>query len=332
MFLIVQIPCFNEAQSLPATVREIPRRIDGVDRVEVLVIDDGSTDGTLDAARRAGVEHVVRHPTNCGLAQAFQTGLDTCLRLGADIVVNTDADGQYRGREIPRLVRPVLDGRADVVVGDRRPGENLAFSRTKRLLQRIGSAVVRRLSGLDVPDAVSGFRAMSRSAALRTTILSSFSYTTEQLIQAGNQGLTVVSVPVETRATERPSRLFRNVPSFLASTAATMIRTYTMYRPLRLYSSTGLFVLAVGLVPVVRFLYYFFTEGGEGHIQSLVLGAALLIMGFITFLVGVVAELVAINRRLMELTIERVRRLEYESFRQPSSSETASYREGQAGR
>jgi glycosyltransferase involved in cell wall biosynthesis len=319
--LIVQIPCYDEERTLPATVADIPREIEGIGRVEILVIDDGSTDRTAEAARLAGVDHVVRHSKNQGLARAFQTGLEACLRLGADIVVNTDADGQYIGAEIPRLVRPILEGRADLVVGDRRPADNPAFSRSKRLLQALGSAVVRKLSGLDVPDAVSGFRAMSRQATLQTTILSSFSYTTEQLIQAGNKGLTVVSVPVATRPSTRPSRLFRNIPAFLAATAATMIRTYTMYRPLSLYSTVGLTLLGLGLVPVIRFLYFFFTEGGEGHVQSLVLGAALLIMGFATFLVGVVAELVAVNRRLLELTIERVRRIESEAAREPGTEE-----------
>jgi glycosyltransferase involved in cell wall biosynthesis len=317
--LIVQIPCYNEEQSLFDTIREIPRQVEGVDRVEVLVIDDGSSDATTEIARCAGADHVVRHPENRGLARAFQTGIDACLRLGADVVVNTDADGQYPAKDIPLLVLPILEGRADIVVGDRRPGENREFSRGKRALQRLGSAVVRRLSGVDVPDAVSGFRAISRRAALRTTILSSFSYTTEQLIQAGNQGLTVVFVPVETRPTARPSRLFRSVPAFLLSTAMTMVRTYTMYRPLRLYTSVGVALLTLGLLPVVRFLYFFFTEGGQGHVQSLVLGAAFLILGFMTFLVGVVAELVAVNRRLIELTIERLRRLELEPERQPTA-------------
>ncbi len=310
MKLIVQIPCYNEERTLPLTLAAIPRVVEGIDRVEVLVVDDGSVDRTLEVARRLGVDHVVSHPVNRGLAQAFQTGLDTALRLGADIVVNTDADNQYPGEAIPALIRPILEGRADLVVGDRQTGRLAHFSTTKRGLQRLGSAVVRKLSGIDVPDAVSGFRAISRRAALQTTILSSFSYTTEQLIQAGHKSLTVVSLPVGTNPDTRPSRLFRSVPRFIASTAATMVRTYTMFRPLALYSAIGFLLVAVGLAPVIRFLYFFFTGDGAGHVQSLILGGVLLILGFVTFLVGVVADLVAVNRRLIELMMEKVRSLE----------------------
>lgn len=308
--LIVQIPCFDEEQTLPLTLAAIPREIPGIDRVEILVIDDGSRDGTAEVARRLGVDHVVRHPVNRGLAQAFQTGLDHALRHGADIVVNTDADNQYPGAAIPDLVRPILEGRADLVVGDRQTQSLEHFSALKRWLQRFGSFVVRRLSGIDVPDAVSGFRALSREAALRTTILSSFSYTTEQLIQAGHKNLTVVSVPSGANPGTRPSRLFRSVPRFIASTAATMVRTYTMYRPLALYSGVGLLLAVTGVAPIVRFLWFYFSGEGSGHVQSLVLGGSLLVLGFVTFLIGVVADLVAVNRRLIELTIEKVRQLE----------------------
>jgi glycosyltransferase involved in cell wall biosynthesis len=308
--LIVQIPCFDEERTLPLTLAAIPRRIEGVDRIEILVIDDGSRDRTAEVARSLGVEHVVRHPVNRGLAQAFQTGLDTALRLGADVVVNTDADNQYPGEAIPDLIRPILEGRADLVVGDRQTRSLAHFSFTKRWLQRFGSFVVRRLSGVDVPDAVSGFRAMSRKAALQTTILSSFSYTTEQLIQAGHKNLTVVSVPAGANPGTRPSRLFRSVPRFVASTAATMIRTYTMFRPIALYSTAGSVLVAVGLTPVLRFLYFYFSGEGGGHVQSLVLGGVFLVLGFVTFLIGVVADLVSVNRRLLELTIEKVRQLE----------------------
>ncbi len=308
--LIVQIPCFDEEQTLPLTLAAIPREIPGVDCVEILVIDDGSRDGTAEVARRLGVEHVVRHPVNRGLAQAFQTGLDHALRLGADVVVNTDADNQYPGGAIPDLVRPILEGRADLVLGDRQTRSLEHFSPLKRWLQRIGSFVVRRLSGIDVPDAVSGFRAMSRKAVLRTTILSSFSYTTEQLIQAGHKNLTVVSVATGANPGTRPSRLFRSIPRFVASTAATMVRTYTMYRPLALYSSAGFLLALVGVAPIVRFLWFYLAGEGSGHVQSLVLGGSLLVLGFVTFLIGVVADLVAVNRRLIELTIEKVRQLE----------------------
>lgn len=313
MKLIVQIPCFNEEATLAATVADIPRRIAGLDRVEILVVDDGSTDRTAQVAREAGVDHVVRHRTNRGLAHAFQTGLEACLERGADVIVNTDADNQYSGADVARLVEPIVAGRADLVVGDRQTATLAHFSRTKRHLQGLGSGVVRTLSGLDIPDAVSGFRALSRRAALGTSIVSTFSYTTEHLIQAGHQRLAVVSVPVGTNRVERESRLFRSIPGFVRSTAATMIRAYTMYQPLRIYSLVGLALFAVGAVPIVRFLYFWVTDGGAGHIQSLVLGGVLLLMGFITFLLGVLAELVSVNRKLTQMVLEKVRRIEAET-------------------
>lgn len=310
--VIVQIPCFNEEATLAETVASIPREIPGVGRVEVLVVDDGSTDRTLEIARSAGVDHVYRHPVNRGLAAAFQTGIDQSLRLGADVIVNTDGDNQYSGAEVPRLIAPILEGRADLVIGDRQTATLSHFSRRKRLLQRMGSAVARLLSGLDVPDAVSGFRALSREAALRTTILSSFSYTTEQLIQAGMLGLAVESVPIRVNPTGRRSRLFRNLPQFIASSAATMVRTYTLVNPLRVYSLLGGVLAVGGILPIVRFLYFYAIGEGGGHVQSLVLGGALLTLGFVTMLVGVLAELVSSNRRLSELALEKIRRIETE--------------------
>lgn len=313
--LIVQIPCFNEEATLAETVASIPRQIPGIARVEVLVIDDGSTDRTSEVARSSGVDHLYRHPVNRGLAAAFQTGIDHGLRLGADVIVNTDADHQYPGADIPRLVAPILEGRADLVIGDRQTATLTHFSRGKRLLQRMGSAVARLLSGLDVPDAVSGFRALSREAALRTTILSSFSYTTEQLIQAGMLGLAVESVPVTVNPTRRRSRLFRNLPQFIASSAGTMVRTYTLVKPLRVYSLLGGLLAVGGILPIVRFLYFYAIGEGGGHVQSLVLGGVLLTLGFVTMLVGVLAELVSSNRRLSELALEKIRRLEIEIVR-----------------
>jgi glycosyltransferase involved in cell wall biosynthesis len=310
MKVIVQIPCYNEEATLPQTIADVPRRIDGIDRVEVLVVDDGSSDDTAGAARRAGADHVVRHTRNRGLARAFRTGVDTCLALGADILVNTDADNQYAGSAIPELIRPILEGRADIVIGDRGTGRLPHFSRSKRRLQRIGSFVVRRLSGTSVPDTVSGFRALSRAAALRLNVVSSFSYTIEMLIQAGNERMAVASVPVPVNPQTRESRLFRSVPQFLLQSLRTMIRTYTMYKPLRVFTALGLALALLGALPVARFLYFYVQGQGGGHVQSLVLGGVLLVFGFVSLLVGLVADLIAVNRTLLEILLEKVRRLE----------------------
>ena len=310
MKLIVQIPCYNEVATLPQTLADIPRQIDGFDRVEILVVDDGSTDDTAEVARRCGADHIVRHTRNQGLARAFRTGVDTCLALGADLIVNTDADNQYAGSGIPDLVRPILEGRADIVVGDRRTGQLAHFSAGKRRLQRFGSSVVRQISGTDVPDAVSGFRALSRAAALKLNVVSSFSYTIETLIQAGYERMAVASVPVEVNPQTRESRLFRSVPYFLLQSLATMIRTYTMYKPLRVFSTLGLALVLLGLLPVMRFLVYYFLGEGTGKVQSLVLGGVLLTFGFVSLLVGVIADLISVNRRLLEILLQKVRRLE----------------------
>ncbi|MGB8273749.1 MAG: glycosyltransferase family 2 protein [Alphaproteobacteria bacterium] len=315
MKLIVQIPCFNEEHSLPRTVADIPRRMAGVDAVEILVIDDGSTDRTSEVARGLGVDHIVRHTVNRGLARAFRTGLDACLSLGADIIVNTDADNQYAGHEIPNLIRPILEGRADIVVGDRQTQTVAHFSPLKRRLQRLGSFVVRHLSGVKVPDAVSGFRAISRRAAMRMNIVSGFSYTIEMLIQAGRERLAIDSVPIEINKTMRASRLFKSVPQFITRSVSTMIRAYAMYYPLRVFFFIGLGLVVIGLVPVLRFVYFYGIGQGEGHLQSLILGGALLVIGFVTFLIGLVADLIGFNRQLLEMTLEKVRRIELDEGR-----------------
>jgi len=308
--LIIQIPCFNEAGDLPRTLAALPRSIPGIDKIETLIIDDGSHDGTADTARSLGVDHIVRHRRNRGLAMAFQSGLDAALAAGADIIVNTDADGQYAGEDIAALVQPIVERRADVVVGDRGIASNQHFGPFKQLLQRLGSAVVRRLSGTSITDAVSGFRAVSRDAAQRITITSTFSYTTDMLIQAGRKRMAIVSVPIRTNRTERPSRLFKSIPHFIARTGVTMLRAYATYNPLRTFTLIGVMLVAIGLAPIVRFLWFWLIGEGTGHIQSLILGGALLVLGSITSLMAVLADLIGANRQLIEVTLNHVRQLE----------------------
>ena len=310
MKLIVQIPCFNEAQTLAETVADIPRTIPGVDEVEILVIDDGSTDDTLAVAQQLGVDHIVSHKNNKGLAQAFCSGIEACLRAGADIIVNTDGDNQYRGGCIPRLIQPILDGTADVVIGDRQTHRVPHFSAGKKVLQWLGSFVVRRISRTTIPDAVSGFRAISREAAMHLNVVSPFSYTIEMLIQVGNKQMAMTSVPVETNPTSRQSRLAKNIPQFIAHSLITMVRIYTMYHPLRTFVYIGLGLSAVGALPILRFLYFFAIGEGRGHVQSLFLGGVLLVLGFMTFVFALIADLNNFNRRLIETVLQKVRAME----------------------
>ena len=311
MKLIIQIPCYDEESTLPDTVAALPRTLEGVDAVEVLVIDDGSRDNTAAVAASHGVDHVVRLPSNVGLAKAFAVGLEACLRRGADIIVNTDADNQYHGADVAKLVAPILAGRADLVVGDRGVGTLSQFSPLKRRLQRLGSWVVSQASGVPTPDATSGFRAMSREAALRTLVLSRYSYTLETLIQAGALGLSIEYVPIRTNSPTRPSRLMRNLSHYLSHSGATIVRAYTMYRPLRVFMSLGAIAVLAGMAIGIRFLAFYVSGQGGGHIQSLILAAILLIVGFQIFLIGLVADLVGANRKIMEETLYRVRKLEF---------------------
>ncbi len=310
MKLVIQIPCLNEEASLPATLADLPRQLAGIDEIEIVVIDDGSSDATTAVARSLGIRHVVRAPVNQGLARAFSVGLDYALRLGADIVVNTDADGQYRGDQVERLIAPILHHEADVVIGDRRPGRLAHFSASKRLLQVIGSWVVRQLSGTRVPDATSGFRAFSREAALRMNVISDFTYTLETIIQAGKKQLMVTHVAIDVNPETRPSRLFPGIPSYLIRSAATLVRIYALYEPLRVFTIIGLLLLAGGTSIGARFLYFYLAEGGEGHIQSLILAAVLVLAGVQTMLIGLLADLIGSSRRMLEDTLLRVRRIE----------------------
>ncbi|GAB2689305.1 glycosyltransferase family 2 protein [Aliiglaciecola sp. 3_MG-2023] len=312
MKLIVQIPCYNEEHTLPATFNDIPKTIEGIDQVEIMIIDDGSKDRTIEVAKELGVDHIVINKNNRGLARTFRKGIDECLKRGADIIVNTDGDNQYAGWDIPKLIQPILDRKADVVVGDRRTGQIDHFSGLKKFLQRLGSFVVRQLSGVDVPDAVSGFRAYSREAALQLNIVSPFSYTIEALIQAGKKHMAVTSVPVETNEKTRESRLFTSIPKFIERQLTTIVRMYTMYQPLKVFFIIAVTLSVLGIIPIIRFLFFYFTGDGSGHIQSLILGGALTILGFITFLIALLADLINFNRQLVEQTLEKVRRLELE--------------------
>ncbi len=308
--LIIQIPCFNEAEALPETIAALPRTIPGIDVIEFLVIDDGSSDATVAVARANGVHHVVSAPRNQGLAMAFTRGLETSVRLGADVIVNTDADNQYHATDIARLVRPILDGKADLVVGDRRVGQLQHFSRMKRKLQMLGSWVIKQASGLNTPDATSGFRALTRDAALQTLVLSGYSYTLETLIQAGARRLAVQFVPVGVNANTRPSRLMRSIPHYIKNSGITIVRAYTMYRPLRVFTLAGLLLLGLGMIPGIRFVYFYFTGRSVGHIQSLILAAILIIVGFQVLLIGLLADMIAFNRKIMEETLYRTRKLD----------------------
>jgi glycosyltransferase involved in cell wall biosynthesis len=308
--LIIQIPCYNEAETLTETVRGLPRQIAGVDVIEYLVIDDGSRDATVAVARAAGVHHVVSAPRNQGLAMAFTRGLETSLRLGADIIVNTDADNQYHSTDIPRLVAPIVARAADLVVGDRGVGALAHFSYLKRKLQLLGSWVIGQASGLYTPDATSGFRALTREAAMQTLVLSGYSYTLETLIQAGARKMAVAFVPVGVNANTRPSRLMRSMPHYLKNSGITIVRAYTMYRPLRVFTTAGLLLLFLGTLPGLRFLYFYFTGSPVGHIQSLILSAILIIVGFQVMLIGLLADIIAFNRKIMEEALYRIRRLD----------------------
>ncbi len=314
MKLVIQIPCYNEEVTLPQTVRDLPQSIEGIDEIEILVVDDGSTDRTVEVARELGVHHIVRLGRNHGLAYAFQAGLEGALQAGADIIVNTDGDNQYRGSDIALLVRPILEGRADIVVGDRGVAVLQHFSPLKRLLQRLGSWVVQRAAGIPIPDATSGFRAFTREAAMRLTVLSDYTYTLETLIQAGARRMAVIYVPVRTNPRTRPSRLIRSIPSFMMVSAVTILRFYTMYRPLRVFATIGTVLIGGGMVLGFRFLYFFWiTHGAAGHIQSLILAAILTIVGFQVWLIGLIAELVRLNRKMLEEMTYRVRRMEQEA-------------------
>ena len=318
--LIIQIPCLNEAETLPATLADLPRHVPGIDQIEILVVDDGSTDDTVRVAQAGGVHHIVRLRRHKGLAAAFMAGIDAALKLGADFVVNTDGDNQYAGADIPKLLAPLLSGEADIVIGDRNIQALEHLSPSRKRLQWIGSWVVRQVSNTNVPDTTSGFRAYTREAALRMTIVSEFSYTLESIIQAGKKRLAIAHVTVSTNPLTRESRLFGSVWTYVKASAATIVRIYAMYEPLKVFASIGLTVFALGLAISLRFLYYYLTGTGLGDLQSLFLSAVLMIVGFQIALIGLLADVTAANRKLIEDLLYRVRTMELETGYEPAAA------------
>jgi glycosyltransferase involved in cell wall biosynthesis len=320
MKVMVQIPCLDEEETLPATLRDIPKEIDGVDEIEVLVIDDGSTDRTAEVAREMGVQHVLRFAQNRGLGHAFAAGIDYCLRHGADIIVNTDGDNQYYGGDIAKLVKPILERRAELVIGDREPGKIEHFSGFKRALQVLGSRMVSRLADLEVADVASGFKAYSRDAASQLNMTTDFDHTVDHVIQAGRKRIPTVVVPIRTNAKQRESRLFSTPLEFVARSLRIMVRVYSSYGALRVFTALGLVSGAIGTAIGLRFVYIFlFTEHSELHVQSLILAAILILAGFQMILTGIVADLINLSRSLLENVSYRIRRMEQEILERPES-------------
>lgn len=310
MKLFIQIPCFNEEKTLPETLASLPKTVEGFDEVNLVIINDGSTDRTEQIARENGIEHVVSFKHNRGLAAAFSAGLDYCIKSGADVIVNTDADNQYDASFINDLTLPIVKGKADMVIGARDIDAVPHFSPIKKRLQKFGSRVVRKISGTDVQDATSGFRAMSREVAMSLVVHSDYTYTLETLIQAGRRNFVVVSVPIKTNPKTRDSRLIRSTPQYIWRSAVTMFRIYTLYRPLRVFSTAAAVCFAFGFLIGLRFLFYYITHGGQGHVQSLILGGTLLSAGAMLFVLGILADLLSANRRLIEDLRLRIRTLE----------------------
>jgi len=298
--LIIQIPCYNEEQSLPVVLSELPRELEGIDNIEWLIIDDGCDDATVEVAKKNGVDHVVSHPKNLGLATAFMTGIQTSLKLGADIIVNTDADNQYKSEYIKDLIQPILDNKAEFVIGARPISQIDGFSNIKKFLQKLGSWTVRMASGTDIPDAPSGFRAISRDAAKKLNVFSNYTYTLETIIQAGKKGIVTTSVPVEINNELRPSRLLRSIPSYVFRSIVTIFRIFIVYRPFRFFATIGVAFSILGISLLVRFLYFYFFQSGAGHIQSLIIASILTGVGFHTILIAIIADLISVNRKLLE--------------------------------
>lgn len=316
MKLIVQIPCYNEEKTLALVVNSIPKHIAGIDTIETLVIDDGSSDDTSKVARELGVNHIIKHGKNQGLAFSFNDGIQAVLQLGADIIVNTDADNQYPQEDIPKLIAPILRGEAEMVVGDRETAKIAHFSKLKKTLQWFGSAVVRKLSQTDVPDAVSGFRAYSRKAALQLNVVTDFSYVIETIIQAQHKRIAIASVPIKTNPPTRKSRLFKSMRQHIQKSTAAIVRSFTMYRPLFVFMIIGASMFYAGIVIAIRFGYFAFIGQGSGHVQSLIVAAVLIIVGLQIALTGLVADLISINRKLMERALNKLKQMELDTLEQ----------------
>jgi len=313
MKLIIQIPCYNEAETLEIALNDLPKHIEGIDDIEYLIINDGSKDNTVEVAKRWGVHYVVNFKRNKGLAKGFMSGMDACLRNGADIIVNTDADNQYNGADIEKLVQPIVEGKADIVIGERPIDATEHFSPLKKKLQHFGSWVVRRASNTDIPDAPSGFRAYSREAAMRLNVINEYTYTLETIVQAGRDKIAMISVPIHTNPELRSSRLFNSMFGYIKKSMLTIIRAFMMYKPLRFFTILGIIPIAVGLLLGVRFLVYFNLGEGNGHIQSLILASTMFMTGIQTIVIGLQADVIAANRKILEDIQYHVRKMEYDS-------------------
>ncbi len=314
MKLIIQIPCHNEEETIPVTLADLPKSIDGVDEIQTLIIDDGSSDRTVQIAQQHGANHIVRLTSQKGLARAFTAGINAALKLGADIIVNTDGDNQYKGEDIAKLIHPILDGTAQIVIGNRNTDSITHFSPTKKRLQKIGSWMVRQLSNTDIPDVTSGFRAYSKEAALQLNVVSDFSYTLETIILAGSKNISIAHVPVRTNPKLRESRLFTSIGDYLKRSGGTMIRVYTMYKPLKVFTYLGLMLLGLGFLLALRFIISFIEDPTiSRHIQSLIIAGSFSILGFLTLLMGMVTDLISANRRLIEDTLYRIKKMELET-------------------
>lgn len=324
MKLIIQIPCYNEANTLEIALNDLPKRLDGIDEIEYLIINDGSKDATVEVAKNWGVHHIVNFNQNKGLARGFMAGLDGCLRNGADIIVNTDADNQYCAEDIQHLIQPILDGEADMVIGARPIDETEHFSFMKKKLQHFGSWAVRRASNTDIPDAPSGFRAMTREAAMHINVINDYTYTLETIVQAGRDKIAVTSVPVHTNSDVRPSRLFHGIWSYVKKSIVIILRAYMMYQPLKCFTYLSCIPLFCGVGIGIRFIYLITIGQGYGHVQSLILACTLIIVGFLTFMIGLVSDLMAANRRILSDTQYHIRRMEYETIEERQAKEKES--------